>query len=78
MPRLTSIRIHYVLGAHRGSSLLCVRPFGGVSLSRLFSFRRACFLAPTMASADSCPVPQHVAMTGATPKGGANRAGLPG
>src|SRR4030042_1142572 len=63
----SSIRIHYVMGAHRGSSLLCVRPFGGVSLSRLFSFRRACFLTPTMASADSCPVAPHVAMPGATP-----------
>ncbi|MCX5871607.1 MAG: hypothetical protein NTY00_13485 [Deltaproteobacteria bacterium] len=64
--------------AHRGSSPLCVRPFGGVSLSRLFSFRRACFLAPIMASADPCLITRHVAMMGATPEEVANRAGLPG
>jgi len=38
-PRVhSSVRIHCVMGAHKGSSLLCVRHFGGVSLSRLFFF----------------------------------------
>ena len=47
---------------------LCVRPFGGVSLSRLFSFRRACFLAPAMASADSCPIPGMLPCRAPLPK----------